>query len=254
MVNNNVALSLDDAVAEVNAILTGLDLQYTPQSDRYIVLARTINRALRLTALENEWSYYSDREEVGTVRTGDQEFELVGSLRTRLMNDDAVTLCDDYGQARLWAYFLPRESLSKYATTPELRVAVTRQTIRFSRPLNASLQGLHVMVPVMREPRQFALPALGQPITEDQRQQKLDFDYPDLITARAAYIYAQTDPITQPRAMVLEDQWKNIMYALSERDTRHTDLPYLNDIVLPLEGLAGPASGGHGHPHSEYRW
>jgi hypothetical protein len=71
MTNVEVAMTLDEAVAEVLGLLTGLDLQYNPDQDRYQVITRQINRALRAVALDNEWSYYASVENVGKARAGD---------------------------------------------------------------------------------------------------------------------------------------------------------------------------------------
>ena len=74
--------------------------------------------------------------------------------------------------------------------------------------------------------------------------------------ARAAFLYAQSDPVAQPRVQTLEDQYKTMMYALTERDERNTDSAYQNDFFVPIGGsLAGPVTDAHAHPHSdERRW
>ena len=48
MSNADVALTLDDAVSEVLSLLTGLDVNYDPEFDRYRTIARTLNRALAI--------------------------------------------------------------------------------------------------------------------------------------------------------------------------------------------------------------
>ena len=87
----------------------------------------------------------------------------------------------------------------------------------------------------MREPLMLRLPDIGEEVDEDTRNQPLDFAWPDLVIARAAYFYAQTDPVMQPRVQTLENDYKTLMYQLIERDVRHTDTPYTNEYILPLE-------------------
>jgi hypothetical protein len=55
------------------------------------------------------------------------------------------------------------------------------------------------------------------------------------VIARAAWLYAQTDPMFQPRVQTLEDQYKNLMYQLIERDTAFTDTPYQNEFLVPVQ-------------------
>lgn len=257
MANADVQMTLDDAVDEVLGLLTGLDLDYDSSQDRYHSITRALNRAMRNVALEHEWSYYASTEEVGQVQPGVQDVELNSRLRPRIINDDAVRLVNAAGVAVRWAYILPRDSLHKYPSRVALWCSVTRSTITFSRPFLPSEAGLRIMVPVMREPRMFELPPSGQEITSDIRGQLIDFDYPDLVTARAAYIYAQTDPIYQPRVQTLEAQYKDIMYQLVERDERHTDSAYMNDFTVPIQNShLGSTFPGmrHRHPHSDERW
>ena len=97
MANRDVQMTLKEAVAEVLNFLTGLDLEYDPDQDRFQSITRTLNRALRAVALEHEWSYYSSTEEVGTFAEGVQDYDLNSSLRPRIINDDAVRLVGDYG-------------------------------------------------------------------------------------------------------------------------------------------------------------
>ena len=52
--NANVDLTLDEAVGEVLGLLTGMELAYDPQFDRYRTVTRFLNRALRQNALEHE--------------------------------------------------------------------------------------------------------------------------------------------------------------------------------------------------------
>ena len=83
--------------------------------------------------------------------------------------------------------------------------------------------------------------------------QEIDFPYPDIIVARAAYLYAQSDPVMQPRVQTLEAQYKDLMYQVMERDERNTDSPYLNDFLLPVQaGLSTPVAH-HWHPHADGR-
>lgn len=264
--NPNVERTLDDCVAEVLGLLTGLELGYVPAQDRYRSVTRALNRALRLNALETEWSYYSDLENIGPAIPGVQEYALRKTIRPRQKGDDAVVMKDEHGVTRVWAYFMTRDALHKYAHTGNLVCNVTRNSLMFSRPLGNSAAGLTIFVPVMREPRMFELPKPArnmdpelepepEELDESYTEQLCDFDYPDVIIARAAFIYAQTDPLYQPRAVILEDQWKDLMYALTERDTNVTDSPYINDFVLPISNSIDHLDMGHGHlhPHTE-RW
>lgn len=262
--NQDVALTLDEAVQEVLGLLTGLDLTYSSQYDRYRSIARCINRALRQNALEQEWGYYSSIENVGTVTSGDRIITLRGSVRVRKIGDDSVRLADDNDNAIVWISILPRDALSKYVGQPGLYCSVTRNQIEFNRALPPQFAGLNILVPVMREPRMFKLPPSpatddpdNEPITEideDIRNQTVDFDYPDLVIARAAWLYAQTDPIMQPRVQTLEAQYKDLGYQLIERDEQHTDSPFLNEFFVPIQNGIGRSTGiGHQHPHSDYR-
>lgn len=256
MANVNVDLTLDDAVAEVLGMLTGLDLTYEPQYDRYRAITRALNRALRTNALENDWSYYSSVETIGTAHAGDTQVALRATLRPRIINDDAVRLVDDTGRTRVWAYFLPREALHKYVGRGGLWAAHTRATIDFSRPLLRVEDGLSIEVPVMREPRMFRLPEdSADTVPDDVRQQNVDFDFPDIIIARAAYYVAQSDPVMQPRAQTLEQEYKQLGYALVERDQRNTDSPFLNDFFVPVSSsIDGPTHAlSHRHPHADER-
>lgn len=263
MANPNVDLTLDDAVAEILGLLTGLDLSYSSQYDRYRAVARQLNRALRNNALEHEWSYYSSVENLGTAIPGAREVQLRGSHRLRIVSDDAIRLVAPGGNVVAWAYILPRDALHKYAQQPELKAAVTRGTITFSRPLGPQFKDCEIHVPVMREPRLFNLPdpprneddVYDMEIPEEVRDQRIDFDYPDVVILRAAYQYAQTDPIMQPRVQTLEAQFKDLMYQLIERDDRHTDAPLQNDFFVPIQsGIHSSNYGwGYNHPHSDGR-
>ena len=80
MSNPQVAMTLDDAVADVLGRLTGLDLSYVPEYDRYQAVTRQLNSALQAVALEKEWSYYSSVENIGVAHAGDQKFALRPSV------------------------------------------------------------------------------------------------------------------------------------------------------------------------------
>jgi hypothetical protein len=258
-VNPEVELTLDDAVEEVLGLLTGLDLRYLPEQDRYRAITRQLNRALRSNALEQEWGYYSSTESAGVTVEGHDAVQLRSSVRPRIINDDAVRLVDDEGRPRRWAYFLPRDALHKYRYREGLWCSATHTQLSFSRPFDSSEDGLEVMVPVMREPRQFRLPDQpedGELVTvpDEIRRQLVDFPYPDVVVLRAAFYYAQTDPVMQPRVQTLEAQYKDLMYQIMERDSRNTDSPYSNEWMLPIQGnLHAPLHGQHAHPHADER-
>jgi hypothetical protein len=249
--NIELRLTLDDAVAEVLGMLTGLDLTYEAEYDRYRAITRQLNRALRANALEAEWSFYASTLEIGTAATGMRELQLPTNVRPRVIADDAVRLLKD-GRTMQWAYFLPRSSLSKYEWQDGLWCAFTRQSLLFSRPLTAVEDGLIIQIPVMREPRMFRLPESGEEVPDSIRNQLIDFNYPDVITARAAYFYAQSDPVMQPRVPTLEGGYKDLMYQVIEQDTRNTDTPYSNSFTLPLENGLMPDNRHIPHPHADF--
>jgi hypothetical protein len=259
--NPETLLTLDDCVGEVLGLLTGLDLTYDPRMDRYRAVVRQLNRALRSNALEKEWSYYSDVEEVGTASAGETMVQVRSSLRPRIVNDDAVRLVAADGCPVRWAYFLPRDALHKYRNRGGLWCSVTRNTIEFSRPFTSGEDGLSIQVPVMREPRMFRLPAQPEDenasavdVPEAIRNQPLDFPYPDLVTLRAAFYYAQTDPVMQPRVQTIEAQYKDLMYQIIERDDRNTDSPLQNEFFVPVQNsLHGHTDMSHLHPHADER-
>lgn len=251
MSNPEVQQTLDDAVAEVLGLLTGLDLTYEPELDRYRAITRQLNRALRTNALEQEWSFYASTLNLGQATAGERALLLPANQRPRIINDDAVRLTDAEGHVQRWAYFLPRDALHKYGDREGLWCSVTRRAIEFSRPFFESENGLEVYIPVMREPRMFRLPETGKTVSNTIRKQLVDFPYPDAIVAKAAWYYAQTDPVMQPRAQTLEENAKDIMYQLIERDTSNTDTPYQNSFILPLENGLVPSGERHWHPHAE---
>jgi hypothetical protein len=181
--------------------------------------------------------------------------------------------------------------------------------LTFSRPIQAKEAGLRAIVPVMREPREFLIPATFDSIEDLEadgeedplvvekivqlrnfhnpdiveewvidesaapyiytspesslaklaltpaqiRNQKLDFSFPDLIVLRAAALYAATDPVMQPRQQTLDAQYKDLFYALTERDTNHTDDPFINDFAVPIQGSLHDRVRNHAHPHSDER-
>src|SRR5690606_5023267 len=88
-------------------------------------------------------------------------------------------------------------------------------------------------------------------VPDEVREQLLDFSYPDVVLLRAAYYVAQSDPIMQPRAMALEEQMKDLYYALNERDDRNTDAPFQNEWLLPIQSnLHGTTNQDYHHPHA----
>jgi hypothetical protein len=261
-VSSETQTTLEDAVAEILGMLTGLDVTYDPSHDRFRSVVRQLNRALRLNSLEKEWSWYSSTTSLGPVVAGEREVFIPSSLRPRIINDDAVRLCNAEGRPLRWAYFLPRDALHKYDGRGGLWASVTRQTLSFSRPFHSGEEGLDIQLPVMREPRMFRLPELpadpntGTPApSEAVLNQLVDFQYPDVVVMRAAFLYAQTDPVLQPRVQTIEAQYKDLMYQVIERDERNTDSPMLNEFVLPIQGDISPGPfGGHRHPHADVRW
>lgn len=263
-INPEVTFTLDDAVHEVMAQLTGLELTYVPEYNQYRMITRCLNRALRANATEREWSYYNDTTSLGPVVEGETTAAIPNTLRPRITSDDAVRLVDADGHVQVWAYFLPRDALHKYGDKGYgLWVAHRRDLLMFSRPFYEHEAGWDIQMPTMREPVMFRLPAPPEdedtPVTEvpaEVRDQPVDFAWPDLITSRAMYFYALTDPVMQPRAQTLEAGYKDIMYQMMERDTKTTDSPFLNEVIVPVSN--GITSGGyhpqHGHPHAKSGW
>lgn len=246
-------MNLEEAVAEVLGLLTGLDLTYIPEMDRYRAVTRQLNRALRANALENEWPCYHSSANTGSSAScGAVMVSLPSSLRPRIVNDDAVRLVDLDGNTVEWAYFLPRDALHKYRHKSGLWVSSVEGGLLFSRPFTDAEEGLEVHVPVMREPTMFRLPDTGETVPSYILEQPVDFSYPDLVIARAAYFYAQTDPVMQPRVPTLEGDYKTLMYQLIERDTSHTETPYSNSFTLPLENGLVQQDTRHLHPHADF--
>ncbi len=261
-----VSMTLDEAVEEVLLILTGLGLAYDPSYDRYRVIAKMLNRALRANALEHEWSWYNGTVSAGTSTEGQTAVSLAAGVRPRMTGDDAVRLVelaedeDDSDSVVVWAYFLPRDALHKYGYRQGLWVSSVRDLLMFSRPLQAGEAGLDIQIPVQREPAMFDIPAHPEdPETElteidpETRTQLVDFQYPDVIVARAAYLYAQTDPVMQPRAQTLEGGYKDLMYQVIERDDRHTDAPYQNEFYVPVQNTIYAEPTYAPHPLADER-
>lgn len=254
MTNIEVSLSLSECVDEVLGLLTGMDLSYDPTLDRFRSITRQLNRALRSNALEKEWSHYASTESLGEAVEGEIEVRMRSSVRPRTINDDSVRLVDHHGVPRVWAYFLPRDAIHKYQGRRGLWCASLRTSLIFSRPFNAGEAGLEIQVPVMREPKMFRLPdAEGTAVPAEILAQPLDFAYPDVITLRAAFYYAQTDPVMQPRVQTIEAQYKDLMYQIIERDERMTDSPYENEFYVPVISGLGERPMPHFHPHSDVR-
>jgi hypothetical protein len=237
-INPEVSMTLESAVLEVLHVLTGQTLQYDPEQDRFRAVASSINRALRSNALENNWSFYTlDLEVDLTGRVGDTEFTIDTQYRFRVISDDAVRILNEDREPVAWAYFLPRDALHKYANRGGLWCSVTRNVLTLNRPLPDAADPMTMVIPAMREPVPFDIPADPTvAIDPGTLAQELDFDFPDVIIARAAWLYAQTDPMMQPRVQTLEDQYKNLMYQLIERDTSFTDTPDQNEIIVPVQG------------------
>lgn len=252
MQNPELSMPLDEAVAEVLGLLTGLDLTYDPELDRYRSITRALNRALRYNALENEWSFYTSEMLAGRATACQSSIPLPPGLRPRIINDDAVRLVSKDGRPERWAYFLPRDALHKYNDRQGLWCSAVGNLLVFSRQFTDDEQDMEIVVPVMREPKMFRLPGTGTQVPPSIRKQLVDFPYPDLIVARAAFHYAQTDPVMQPRVPTLEDGYKNLMYQLIERDVAITDTPYTNEFILPLENGLRPVDVSHRHPHSNF--
>jgi hypothetical protein len=246
MPNEDVALTLDEAVAEVMGLLTGLDLELVPELDRYQAITRQLNRALRAVALESEWSYYSSTENLGPVHAGDRSVVMRASVRPRIIGNDSCRLVNPATKQVIeWVAFVPRDSLYTYAWQRGLWASHTGTRIDLSRPIFQNEDGWEFHIPVMREPSMFRLPpkpedpnAEPEEVPEDVREQLVDFDFPDLVVRKAAYFYAQTNPTWQPRVQTLEANYKELLYPLVERDTRHTDAPPQNTWQLGIEGDA----------------
>ncbi len=240
-INPDVTMTLEEAVQDVLSILTGQELQYDPSMDRFRTITKHLNRACRSMALENEWSFYNTVERIDlTGLTDTQTFTINTDYRFRIISDDAVRILNSDDQPVAWAYYIPRDALHKYRNRGGLWASVTRNVLTLSRPLSAvtgQLDGMKLELPLQREPVPFRLPE--DPTEEPDPlvlAQELDFEFPDVVIARAAWLYAQTDPMMQPRVQTLEEQYKDMMYQLIERDTQFTDTPDQNEILVPVQG------------------
>ena len=239
-INPDVSMTLEEAVRDVLSILTGQELTYDPNLDRFRAITKHLNRALRSMALENEWSYYHTIERIPLDgREGDLDFDITTDYRFRIISDDAARVLNPDEHPVAWAYFLPRDALHKYRNSSGLWCSVIRNRLTLSRPLSSvagALDGHVLELPLQREPIPFRLPddptEAADPLV---LAQEVDFDFPDVVIARAAWLYAQTDPIMQPRVQTLEEQYKDMMYQLIERDTNYTDSPDQNEIIVPVQ-------------------
>src|SRR6478609_76753 len=258
-INPELTMTLQEGVGEVLSLLTGLDLSYAPERDRFRSVARAINRALRSIALEKEWSYYSSTIDIGPAVEGATAITIANTVRPRMTGDDAIRFVDPEDDGiKMWAYFLPRDALHKYQGRGGMWAAANPGLITLSRPIPNALAGFRVELPVMRAPIMFEIPYQPEETEPDTMDSgvylaPIDFEYPDLVVLRAAYFYAQTDPIMQPRVQTLEAQHKDLMYQVIERDERHTDDPYQNEFFVPVQnGIVGNGMY-HPHPHSDER-
>lgn len=239
-INPDVSMTLEEAVRDVLSILTGQELTYDPNLDRFRAITKHLNRALRSMALESEWSFFHTIERIPLDgRESDLDFAITTDYRFRIISDDAARVLNPDEQPVAWAYFLPRDALHKYRNRAGLWCSVTRNTLTLSRPLSAvagTLDGHVLELPLQREPIPFRLPAdPTEPADPLVLAQEVDFDFPDVVIARAAWLYAQTDPMMQPRVQTLEEQYKDMMYQLIERDTNYTDSPDLNEVIVPVQ-------------------
>jgi len=240
-INPDVTMTLEEAVRDVLSILTGQDLEYDPNMDRFRAITKHLNRAMRSMALENEWSYYNTVERIDlTGKKGTSTFEITTDYRFRVISDDAARILDTTDGLDIpvaWAYFLPRDALHKYRNMNGWWCSVTRNILTLNRPLSDCYDEHHVLeLPLQREPVPFRLPddptVPADPLILSQ---EVDFDFPDVVIARAAWLYAQTDPMMQPRVQTLEEQYKDMMYQLIERDVAFTDTPNQNEIIVPVQ-------------------
>lgn len=236
-INPDVTMTLEQAVVEVLNVLTGQTLNYDPDMDRFRAIALHLNRALRSNALEADWSFYHevDRQDL-TGKAGSTKFTITTDYRFRVINDDSVRILNADDIPVAWAYFLPRDALHKYRNRAGLWCSFTRNELTLSRPLPDLYDGLTMEIPLMREPKPFEIPSDPTAIlTETVLTQEIDFEFPDVIIARAAWLYAQADPVMQPRVQTLEDQYKDLMFQLMERDAAFTESPYQNEIIVPVQ-------------------
>ena len=86
----------------------------------------------------------------------------------------------------------------------------------------------------------------------DVREQLVDFDNPRLVIKRAAWLFAQTQPLWQPRVQTLEAAYKDAMFNLLERDKRNTDSPFMNEWNLPISNSINDSRALTGRPSAEW--
>lgn len=130
-INPDVSMTLEESVRDVLSILTGQELNYDPDMDRFRTITKHLNRALRSMALENEWSFYHTIERIDlTASAGDMNFTITTDYRFRVINDDAARIIDvsdpEHEVTVAWAYFIPRDALHKYRHRNGLWCSVTR--------------------------------------------------------------------------------------------------------------------------------
>jgi hypothetical protein len=144
--NPQLTMSLEMAVGEVLNILTGLDLAYDPDYDRFRTIARALDRAQRANALEVEWSWYDGVISLGTSTEGQTSANVPTYARPRMTGDDAMRLVNENDQIVRWAYYLPRDAIHKYGHRDGLWVAINREILVFSRGLWSSEADLDIQI------------------------------------------------------------------------------------------------------------
>lgn len=246
-------LTLSETVDEVVNTLYGLSTRFEPDTDSWHGMALTLRRALKVVATERDWIYYHDTVQVGTVEPDCSVIVVPSRYRVRKTGDDAIRLLDSRGRPVVWAYIIPDDALHKYRALSGLWCSVVRQEIRFSRPFYKAEKGLRVIAPVMREPYLWPKLVSGQALPQDEMDRDIDFHRADMVVMKAAYLYAQTDPLLQPRVPQLEQDYRAVFYQVQEQDTNVTMGAMVNDFQLPIEGDYRFVSGhGYGlHPHSD---
>lgn len=262
MANPELQITLDQAVYQIQQRLFGLEQHWKPESPKYYLTVDFLNQALRMVATELEWNYFASTEEVGTCQQGVNRVPLRAAIRPRINIDDSVRLEDNDGVIHTWAHFLPREAIHKSPDRNQLWVAHEKASLQFSRGFRLGEAGLKIMVPVMREPKLFRLPDRPEdpmateplPVPIETRRELVDFEWPDLVILKAMYLYAQTDPILQPRVQTLEANYQDLFYALRDREQRNTDAPFMNPFFVPIENdIFGHTPVSH-RPQGESWW
>lgn len=255
-----LSMTLDEAVAEVLNRLTGLDLTYLPELDRYRSITRMINRALRRNAMESDWSYYSALLDLGSPTAGSREVYLPRGLRPRIVQDDAVRLVDHNQHPHVWAYYLPREAIHKYDDRKGLWCSSTGDRLIFSRPFTEWEASLGLQLTIMREPRMVQMPTKSESIEDllepsplpstitDNIVQVRNFQYPDVIETwvfnPGEVPYQLTDPEGSleglqltPRAIrdqLIDFEYPDLITLLAAVEYAQTD-PLLQPRVQTLE-------------------